>query len=138
MSDPTGTGRVFCICDTESPPAYPILVQMNYDDTFISSTLVSLNWSTADAEHDPRELSSICGSSILLTSCLVIASCEPDGGIIRSDRQRARLNKRKKAIDELYDVRNELFEGEFDGWVLLNIAANNQSSRSVNFQSACS
>ena len=43
------------------------------------------------------------------------ASTEPDGGILKSERQRARLDKRKKVTEVLYDLRNELFEGEFDG-----------------------
>ena len=43
---------------------------------------------------------------------------EPESGNIRSERQRSRLDKRKKAKGGLENAREELFSGEFDGWVL--------------------
>jgi hypothetical protein len=48
-------GRVFAICDTESPPAYPIISHMNFSAKTVSRRLVTLNWATADETYVPRK-----------------------------------------------------------------------------------
>ncbi|KAI0072222.1 Gcd10p-domain-containing protein [Panus rudis PR-1116 ss-1] len=95
-----GNGRLITICDVDSPPAYPVLTQMNFPKSF-TSIMSHLNWSTADEEHMP-----------------IIASSEPPSGTFKSDGQRARLNKRKAVTGQLMQVREELFAGEFDGLIV--------------------
>ncbi|KAI0714889.1 Gcd10p-domain-containing protein [Earliella scabrosa] len=92
-----GQGRLLTICDVDSPPAYPVMVHMNFRKEVIAP-MSSLNWATADEEYTP-----------------IIASSEPPSGKFKSDGQRARLNKRKVASDALMQTRDELFAGEFDG-----------------------
>ena len=46
-----GKGRIISICDVESPPAYPIISQMNFGDEAVKSVLSSLNWATADETY---------------------------------------------------------------------------------------
>ncbi|KAH9897769.1 Gcd10p-domain-containing protein [Cubamyces lactineus] len=96
-----GQGRLITICDVDSPPAYPVMVQMNFRKEVITPVMSSLNWATADEEYTP-----------------IIASTEPPAGKFKSDGQRARLNKRKVASDALMQTREELFSGEFDGLII--------------------
>ncbi|OSD03317.1 Gcd10p-domain-containing protein [Trametes coccinea BRFM310] len=96
-----GQGRLLTICDIESPPAYPVMVQMNFRKEAVAPVLSSLNWATADEEYTP-----------------IIASTEPPAGKFKSDGQRARLNKRKIASDALMQTREDLFAGEFEGLII--------------------
>lgn len=47
-----GEGRILTICDTDSPPAYPVMVQMNFSKE-VTKTLTSLNWATSDEDYIP-------------------------------------------------------------------------------------
>ncbi|KAI0756365.1 Gcd10p-domain-containing protein [Daedaleopsis nitida] len=96
-----GKGRLMTICDIDSPPAYPVMVHMNFRKEVVAPVMVSLNWATADEEYTP-----------------IIASSEPPSGKFKSDGQRTRLNKRKVTSDVLMQTRDELFSGEFDGLVI--------------------
>ena len=49
-----GSGRLITICDADSPPAYPVMTQMNFSRDS-SRVLSSLNWATADEEYTPRK-----------------------------------------------------------------------------------
>ena len=49
------SGRLLTICDTELPPAYPVVPLMNFDENFVNKTLLSLNWATADENHKPSK-----------------------------------------------------------------------------------
>lgn len=92
-----GQGRLITVCDIESPPAYPCMVQMNFSKE-MTSVMSSLNWATADEEYAP-----------------ITATSEPPTGKFKSEGQKSRLNKRKVASDMLVRNREELFAGEFDG-----------------------
>ena len=48
-----GEGRLLTICDVDSPPAYPVMVNMNFKKEMHASTLVSLNWATAQEDYTP-------------------------------------------------------------------------------------
>ncbi|KAI0778806.1 Gcd10p-domain-containing protein [Trametes elegans] len=96
-----GQGRLITICDVDSPPAYPVMVQMNFRKEAVTPIMASLNWATADEEYTP-----------------IIASTEPPAGKFKSEGQRARINKRKVASDALMQTREELFAGEFDGLIV--------------------
>ncbi|EJF67268.1 Gcd10p-domain-containing protein [Dichomitus squalens LYAD-421 SS1] len=95
-----GQGRLLTICDVDSPPAYPVMTQMNFRKE-VTSIMSSLNWATADEDYTP-----------------ILASTEPPSGKYKSDGQRTRLNKRKVASDLLMQTREELFAGEFDGLIV--------------------
>ena len=86
---------------------------MNFDEDMVNKVLSSLNWSTEDENHTP---SKCCASGFVrvLTFVSVLPPSDPDPGEVRSERQKSRLNKRKKVLGNLFDTRKELFEGEFD------------------------
>ncbi|KAK0481763.1 eukaryotic translation initiation factor 3 62 kDa subunit [Armillaria novae-zelandiae] len=96
-----GEGRLITICDTDSPPAYPVMAQMNFDPKSVSSVLSSLNWATAQEDYTP-----------------VLPPSEVPAEEIKSERQKTRLKKRKIVIDALASTREELFAGEFDGLII--------------------
>ena len=47
----------------------------------------------------------------------VLPPSEPTTGTFHSDRQKGRYSKRKAMLDSLSKTREELFAGEFDGYV---------------------
>ncbi|KXN88849.1 tRNA (adenine(58)-N(1))-methyltransferase non-catalytic subunit TRM6 [Leucoagaricus sp. SymC.cos] len=95
-----GEGRIITIHDSESPPPYPVMTNMNFS-LEATSILSSLNWATADEEYTP----------ILPPSEIVTTD-------IKSERQKSRLGKRKAMTNQLFSTRRELFDGEFDGLIL--------------------
>jgi tRNA (adenine-N(1)-)-methyltransferase non-catalytic subunit len=50
----SGNGRLITICDVDSPPAYPVMTQMNFPKELTAEVLASLNWATADETYTPR------------------------------------------------------------------------------------
>lgn len=95
-----GEGKLITICDTDSPPAYPVMSQMNFK-TGITTVLASLNWATCQKDYTP-----------------VLPPSELPSDQIRSERQKSRLNKRKAALDFLNKTRDDLFAGGFDGLIV--------------------
>ncbi|PPQ69782.1 hypothetical protein CVT26_014170 [Gymnopilus dilepis] len=91
-----GQGKLITICHTDSPPAYPVLDQMNFDPS-VKDVLKSLNWATAEEDYVP-----------------ILPPSEAPEGQVKSERQKHRLNKRKAISDLLSNTREELFSGEFD------------------------
>lgn len=113
-----GEGRLVTICDIDSPPAYPCMTQMNFPKEY-TSIMSSLNWATADEEHAPGRFPRFIYTNMwFLKRCnLVLASHEPPAGAFKSEGQKSRLNKRKLASDTLMRNREDLFAGEYDGYV---------------------
>jgi len=95
-----GEGKLITICNTDSPPAYPVLSQMNFPSS-ITDVLVSLNWATAEEGYIP-----------------VLPPSEVPEEQVKSDRQKTRLGKRKAVSDLLSHTREELFSGEFDSLII--------------------
>ena len=56
MSLHAGQGRLITICDVDSPPAYPVMTQMNFRKE-VTNIMSSLNWATADEDYTPSMLS---------------------------------------------------------------------------------
>lgn len=96
-----GNGRLITICDVDSPPAYPVMTQMNFPKELTTNVLSSLNWATADEAYTP-----------------IVLSADPARGSYGSEKHKTRLSKRKTASDALFSLREELFSGEFDGLFL--------------------
>ena len=48
-----GNGRLIAICDVDSPPAYPVMTQMNFPKELTADVLSTLNWATADEMYTP-------------------------------------------------------------------------------------
>ncbi|PPQ67924.1 hypothetical protein CVT25_000336 [Psilocybe cyanescens] len=95
-----GEGKLITICHTDSPPAYPVVGQMNFDSS-ITDVLISLNWATAEEDYVP-----------------ILPPAELPQEQVKSERQKNRLNKRKAISDLLSNTREELFSGEFDSLVI--------------------
>jgi tRNA (adenine-N(1)-)-methyltransferase non-catalytic subunit len=49
----SGDGRLITVCDVDSPPAYPVVVHMNFKKDAVSPVLSSLNWSTVQEDYTP-------------------------------------------------------------------------------------
>ncbi|KAF8640591.1 hypothetical protein AX17_000253 [Amanita inopinata Kibby_2008] len=96
-----GEGRLLTICDTDSPPAYPVLVNMNFKPETTKNVLSALNWATAQQDYNP-----------------IVPPSELPPEEIRSERQKSRLNKRKAMKEVLDTTRSELFDGEFDALIV--------------------
>jgi len=43
---------------------------------------------------------------------------EEDNEESKNEKQRSRLEKRKRALEKITDLRDEFFSGGWDGWVL--------------------
>lgn len=95
-----GQGRVLTICDVETPPAYPVMIQMNFPPEF-KSIMASLNWATCQEDYTP-----------------IISTWDVEEDQIRSDKQRIRVNKRRAASDFLQSTREDLFAGEFEALIV--------------------
>ncbi|KAI3622705.1 eukaryotic translation initiation factor 3 62 kda subunit [Moniliophthora roreri] len=95
-----GEGRLLTICDTDSPPAYPVMANFNFRPEQ-TSIMTSLNWATAQEEYTP-----------------IMAPTEVPSAEIKSERQKSRLKKRKLVSDALMRTREELFAGEFEGLIV--------------------
>ena len=112
-----GEGRVMTICDTDSPPAYPVMNNMNFNPNFVNGVLLSLNWATADEDYVPSKCSLHMFEIHSNTELVVVPPSELPSDEIKSDRQKSRLRKRKGINDALNNTRDELFAGEFDAYV---------------------
>ncbi|TFK41846.1 Gcd10p family-domain-containing protein [Crucibulum laeve] len=95
-----GEGRVLSICDTDSPPAYPVISHMNFNSS-ITDILVSLNWATAEEDYMP-----------------IIPPSDIPADQVKSERQKSRLNKRRAVTELLRSTREDLFSGEFNSLVI--------------------
>ncbi len=94
------------------------MAQMNFDPKTVSSVLSSLNWATAQEDYTPGTGgSNISAEMSIHIFFLVLPPSDVPAEEIKSERQKARLKKRKLVIDALASTREELFAGEFDGWV---------------------
>jgi tRNA (adenine58-N1)-methyltransferase non-catalytic subunit len=111
-----GEGRLITICDTDSPPAYPVMTNMNFKPSIVSGVLASLNWATSEEDYTPRKFFYLSGISRADPSSVIPPSDIP-ADQIRSERHKSRLNKRKAVSDLLTNTRDELFSGEFDASV---------------------
>ncbi|KAJ3772417.1 Gcd10p family-domain-containing protein [Lentinula raphanica] len=96
-----GSGMLLTICDTDSPPAYPVISNMNFPSDMVQTVLKSLNWANSEQEY------------VSVHAPLDVPTDE-----IRSDRQKNRLRKRKVAFDALETTRDLLFGGEFEALVV--------------------
>ncbi|KAL0068617.1 tRNA (adenine(58)-N(1))-methyltransferase non-catalytic subunit trm6 [Marasmius tenuissimus] len=112
-----GDGRLLTICDTDSPPAYPIMANMNFKPNEVS-VLASLNWATAQEEYAPSKVSLRSHHTSNSPYREVMAPSDLSQDDIRSNSQKSRLKKRKQVSDALYKTREELFAGEFDGLLI--------------------
>jgi tRNA (adenine58-N1)-methyltransferase non-catalytic subunit len=90
------------------------MTQMNFPKELTADVLSSLNWATADETYTPRRFL-YTRKVVMPESCTVVLSAEPALGSYGSEKHKARLTKRKTASDALFNIREELFSGEFEG-----------------------
>lgn len=62
------------ITDTESPPAYPVMNNMNFNSKEVNSVLLNLNWATADEDYQPSQSHIL---HVLKTHQTNVCSCPP-------------------------------------------------------------
>jgi len=87
---------------------------MNYNKKALTKVLATLNWATAQEGYTPGE-QALVPSVALAHSTIVIPPLDPPSGRVHSERQRARLDKRRATSDIMATTRAELFAGDFDG-----------------------
>lgn len=63
-----GTGRILAIGDSESPPVYHIMSQMNYPSSYIDNVFCSINWAYTDESWVPGTILSFYVSKVVPTS----------------------------------------------------------------------
>lgn len=101
-----GFGRILCLVDIESAPAWPIVESMNFEPELVESIVASLNWAQTDEDYVPVEAGNPDEEE------------EEEGG--KSDRAKnkemQKMRKRMGAIKALNDVRDELHSGNWDGY----------------------
>ncbi|PPR01928.1 hypothetical protein CVT24_001267 [Panaeolus cyanescens] len=97
-----GEGTLITICSIDSPPAYPVLAQMNFPSP-ITDVMKTLNWATAEEDYTP-----------------IMPPTEYPDDDAKSERHKHRLNKRKAISDLLSKTRDDLFSGEFDALVIVS------------------
>ncbi|KAF8899064.1 Gcd10p family-domain-containing protein [Infundibulicybe gibba] len=97
-----GEGKLITVHDADSPPAYPVLANMNFKSHVVIPVLISLNWASVQEITPPS----------------VTPPVDLPSEQIRSDRQKARLNKRKAVSDLVMNTREELFGGGFDSLII--------------------
>lgn len=110
-----GDGRVLYLSESDTPPQFPILNILNMPAEHIS-ILKYLDWAAADEDHEPSEYMAIIEGS-LLNNHSVRAPFETETGEYRSIGQKERYEKRKNALEAHENLREELFAGEWDGYV---------------------
>jgi hypothetical protein len=59
--DNIGEGRLITICDTDSPPAYPVMANMNFKPSIVSAVLASLNWASSEEDYAPCKFLQLFG-----------------------------------------------------------------------------
>ncbi|KAF8466509.1 Gcd10p-domain-containing protein [Gautieria morchelliformis] len=95
-----GKGRLLAINNSESPPVYHILSQMNFPSSYIDDVFCSINWAYTDESWAPD----------------FPVDAEPEAP--KNEKQRMRVEKRKRAQEKLNSTRAELFRGEWDALVV--------------------
>lgn len=80
LSACSGQGRLVTICDIDSPPAYPVMVQMNFRKEAVAPIMVSLNWAAADEDYTPSTVaaSSVQVALLTFTQSLRLVSLQPE------------------------------------------------------------
>lgn len=104
------------ICDTDSPPAYPVMLHMNFKSEILSKVLCNLNWSTIQVDYKSGECIDFHSTSLFLDTPSAMAV--PAMSEIRSDKHSSRITKRNALSSELMKAREDLFAGEFDAFVI--------------------
>lgn len=96
-----GSGSVYLVHDTDSPPALELMSQFNLTSAHTSGVLKTLHWATTESRwtlpsHMSEELSRE----------------------YTSERERNRAKKKRTAIEDFLATRQQFFEGEFDAAII--------------------
>lgn len=90
-----GKGRLIVIHNTESPPAHFAVDHMNFPRNYLD-VMTAMNWAYTDVNWS-------------------VDYHSDDESEKKNEKQRSRLQKRKRLIESLSLLREELFKGEWDG-----------------------
>ncbi|KIO22383.1 hypothetical protein M407DRAFT_216590 [Tulasnella calospora MUT 4182] len=93
-----GEGRLLTITDSESPPTYHVVEQLNLNTTEADGTMTYLNWAEIEEEWAPVE------------------TYEPEE--YRTHSQKARSEKRHARAEDLRKRRDEFWAGEWNALVV--------------------
>jgi len=100
-----GEGRILALNDADSPPAFDLMAQMDLASTTVDPVLKSIHWACTEKDWQP-------------TLQFNESDEKTPAGKPANDRDKQRFRKRRAQYNELERVRQEFFEGEFDGLVI--------------------
>ncbi|KAF8515843.1 Gcd10p family-domain-containing protein [Hysterangium stoloniferum] len=95
-----GKGRLLTIGDVETTPVYHVLTHMNFPESYFAGVLRSTNWAYTDEDWS------------------VVYPQDAKPGVPKNEKQRSRMEKRKRGQDKLNETREDFFRGEWDGLVV--------------------
>ncbi|KIJ53784.1 hypothetical protein M422DRAFT_775764 [Sphaerobolus stellatus SS14] len=93
-----GEGRVLVLNNAESPPTFFVLDNMNFPPSHLE-VLATMNWAYTDPDWG--------------------VEYHPDDETEeKNDKQKTRMEKRKQTLDQLTALREEFFQGDWDGLLI--------------------
>jgi tRNA (adenine-N(1)-)-methyltransferase non-catalytic subunit len=100
-----GEGRILALNDADSPPAFDLMTQMNLPAGTVDPVLKTIHWACTEKDWQ---------------STLPVNESEETtpAGKPANDRDKQRFRKRRAQFNELERIRQELYDGEFDGLLI--------------------
>lgn len=100
-----GEGRLIALNDADSPPAFDLLPQSGLSASVVQPVLRTMHWACTDKVWQP------------LLDLNISDEITPTGKPA-NDRDKQRFRKQRAQYNELQSLRNEFFEGDFDGLII--------------------
>ncbi|KAG8945308.1 tRNA (adenine(58)-N(1))-methyltransferase non-catalytic subunit trm6 [Tulasnella sp. 408] len=107
-----GEGRLLTITDSESPPTFHVIEQLNLDTAETARIMSYLNWAEIDEEWAPDSAHTNVPLVLTPTRLTPVETYEPEA--YRSNSAKVRSEKRHARAEELRKRREEFWAGEWN------------------------
>ncbi|MCO5566171.1 hypothetical protein L7F22_019847 [Adiantum nelumboides] len=118
-----GEGRILLINDSDSPPPLDLMAQFDLPIQFVDPVLRTINWANTESDWQPfssyNEQDHQSASADVSESNTEAVELTAIGRPM-TDRDRQRMKKKQAIASNLEKLRNEYFDGEFDGLVVIS------------------
>ena len=118
-----GEGRLLLINDSDSPPSLDLMAQFDLPVQFVDPVLRTINWANTESNwqsflsnNEQDHLASAEASESNTEAAVEVTAI----GRPMTDRDRQRMKKKQAIASNLERLRNEFFDGEFDGLVMVS------------------
>lgn len=117
-----GEGRVLLINDSDSPPPLELMTQFDLPVQFVDPVLRSINWANTEPDwqsflsHNEEDRPTNAEVSESNSEAVEVTAI----GRPMTDRDRQRLKKKQSIASNLQKLRNEYFDGDFDGLIVIS------------------